>query len=233
MNYESVLDLVQRRNLPLVVFDSCALLDIPRLKYGSETLEVLNLCYKQGSDKFTYLLPNQVVREIGVNLSQVALTSCHRLKDSLSLCLAIKLIEKGSLEVRIEQQLTTVNDTIMDIVTQSIKLDDSDSFFCRAMNRTINRKKPSHPTRSSYGDCLILESLLDCSTQLRDNGFDKDIMFVTTNPDDFSANMQEHKCAPHPDFAGDFSSLRIVYLTDLRPLFHENRLQQIKATQNL
>jgi hypothetical protein len=233
MNNEAVSDFVQRRNLPLVVFDSCALLDIPRLKYGPETLEVLNLCYKQGSDKFTYLLPNQVVREIGVNLSQVALTSCHRLKDSLSLCQAIKLFEKGSLEVRIEQQLTTVNDTIMDIVTQSVKLDDSDSYFCRAMNRMINRKKPSHPTRSSYGDCLILESILDCSTQLRNNGFDKDIMFVTTNPDDFSANMQEHKSAPHPDFAGDFSSLRIVYLTDLRPLFYETSLQKIKATQNL
>ena len=129
MNNESVLDLVQRRNLPLVVFDSCALLDIPRLKYGSETLEVLDLCYKQGTDKFTYLLPNQVVREIGRNLSQVASTVRHRLKDSLSLCLAIKLIEVGGLEGRIEQQLTTVNDAIMDIVTQAVKMDDSDRFF--------------------------------------------------------------------------------------------------------
>ena len=233
MNTEAVADLIHRRNLPLVVFDSCAILDIPRLKYGSETLQILDQCSKRGSDKYTYLLPNQVVREIENHLPKILSNSFDSINKAVSLIVSIESINDVSLESRIQQKRGMIEDAVRDIVSRSPKIDESDQIIFNAMSRLIAKKRPAHASKSSHGDCLVLESLLICASLLRNNGFDKDILFVTTNPQDFSGNMQELKCKPHSDFANEFLDLKILYLTDLRPMFHENSLQKIKENQNL
>lgn len=233
MNNETVADYIHRRNLPLVVFDSCAILDIPRLKYGSATLQILDQCSKRGADKYTYLLPDQVVREIDHHLPKILSNSFASINKALSLIVSIESVNDDSLESRIQKKRDMIEDTVRDIVSRSLKMGESDQIIFNAMSRLIAKKRPAHASKSSHGDCLVLESLLICASLLRHDEFDKDILFVTTNPQDFSSNMQELKCAPHPDFAREFSRLRIVYLTDLRPLFHENSLQKIKENQNL
>ena len=230
MNKNEVATAIQRRNRPVVVFDSCSLLDIPRLKYSPRAIEILDMCVKYGQDQYTYLVPQQVIREIDRNLSSVISKSCTQIQNALPL-IDSSANTDAAIKKRLRQIRTIFEEAFSDIITQSLKIDDSETIIFNAMDRMIKQKKPAHPSKSSYGDCLILESLIECATQLRRNGFDKDIMFVTTNPDDFSENKQERKCELHQEFVNDFSRLKILYLTDLQPMFYESGLQHLKTKQ--
>ena len=195
-------------------------------------MEILDMCVKYGQDQYTYLVPQQVIREIDRNLSSVISKSCTQIQNALHL-IDSSVNTDTSIKQRLLQIQTIFKENISDIITQSLKMDDSETIIFNAMDRMIKQKKPAHPSKSSYGDCLILESLIECATQLRNNGFDKDILFVTTNPDDFSENKQDRKCELHQEFVNDFSRLKILYLTDLYPLFYESGLQRIKTKQGL
>ena len=156
MNNETVADYIHRRNLPLVVFDSCAILDIPRLKYGSATLQILDQCSKRGADKYTYLLPDQVVREIDHHLPKILSNSFASINKALSLIVSIESVNDDSLESRIQKKRDMIEDTVRDIVSRSLKMGESDQIIFNAMSRLI--AKNDQLTRRNLLTVIVLFS---------------------------------------------------------------------------
>ena len=54
-----------------------------------------------------------------------------------------------------------------------------------AHNRVIRNQAPSQKGKSESKDCLIIEHYIKLATKLRNQSFDKNIVFISSNTSDF------------------------------------------------
>ncbi len=83
------------------------------------------------------------------------------------------------------------------------------ALYRRAFHRISMNVRPARRGKDSAKDCLIVETYLETASVLRANGFQREIVFLTTNPSDY-----EEKGRPkilHPELLADFAAVDLAY----------------------
>jgi hypothetical protein len=83
----------------------------------------------------------------------------------------------------------------------------------RALARVAANRAPSRRGQQTK-DCIVVESYLSLASLLRQNGFQRAIIFLTTNTKDYSA--PQNNGSIHPELAGEFGAVGMEYAVNFR-----------------
>lgn len=208
--------------VPVLVLDTCALLDILRVpiraadaKRAESVVRAASnvLAAVQGMPPRAHLLVAEVVlTEWSNNLPGVELTLTRHVSklqadiDRLIACgsalgLPVPLTRSAALDAsplrRLAENLLATAHVV------SIDGDIETAAFRRAL-RCIG---PARKGKESLGDCAVAETLLRSVGSLRNAGFGGVAVFLSSNKEDFSNGGS----LPHPDLEPDFKRLGIQW----------------------
>ena len=208
---------------PLLVPDTCSLLDIirdpTREKFGRSQIEAaLTLLSKaeQCSPELSVVITQQVVRELGDHIAKegrtatAAIQNLDRTIDQVigvyaALGLLAPSVRSSLARHDFERHSRAVLDRFINV---AIAVQEENEWHLRAGNRVFAGKAPAATGRQSFKDCLVLESLLAISEDLRFQGFKEPILFLTANVADFC---KDKSGGLHPDLQPEFSRLGIDF----------------------
>jgi hypothetical protein len=99
-----------------------------------------------------------------------------------------------------------------DLLAQSTVLARDPICLDRAVARLIAKRRPSH--KKEMKDSMNLEQCLELSAQLRDAGFARPRVFVSSNTNDFAETSTSSKL--HSDLQAEFGAVSLEYFPSLR-----------------
>jgi hypothetical protein len=100
-------------------------------------------------------------------------------------------------------------------------LERNQSCLERAVNRLINKTRPSHAKEMK--DSMNLEQCLELSRSLQQRGFLKSRIWVSSNTNDFAAGPTSSHL--HPDLESEFSVAGLKYFTSLQAALNRLRAE--------
>jgi hypothetical protein len=120
-----------------------------------------------------------------------------------------------------ERAIDYLKNKSQDLIDWAITIESDGNLEIKAFARMVTTKLPGKRGKNSSGDCLICETILTLTAALRAGGFDKKVVFVSTNKDDFGDNSARMSGKLHPDLLVEFTPLNIDYEPVLAtPLFN-------------
>lgn len=91
----------------------------------------------------------------------------------------------------------------------SSALDAGANAALAASRRSVELRRPSR--HGNMNDCIVIEEYLELAQILRGNGYNKDIIFISSNTEDYC---DDNKHDIHPHLASDFANLQIEFVTN-------------------
>lgn len=200
LNVDNVKNAIIGNQLPVFFFDTCSILD------------VLNSLHLNGLSEF-YV--NNVIDLIKSNGKTCWLVSCQNVNEEWSdnietvLYTMNKEIAKTDRNIRsmfgvtnlvlntnypLPQKISSLNisDKVKSLSENFLKsclsLERKDAHTLKAMQRVRKLEAPARKGKLEPKDCEIVECFLELCHELRDSGFDKRVVFVTANKDDFGTS---------------------------------------------
>lgn len=205
---------------PVLCIDTCALLDLvraPARKLGAGHVEAANFLLKKAEEQQSQLsivLMKQVCDELPQYLERAkdeANQALKRLdeetKRSVELLAALGVAPPNAFEFVPFEFANKAEDLITGISNAAAKIDDQ-PFVGAAGQRVRDRRRPARQGRDSFGDCIILEAFLSLVTKLRTCGFQREIVFLTSNTSDFA---DENKKVVHPEIRADLGDAELSF----------------------
>jgi hypothetical protein len=183
---------------PLLLIDTCSLIDIVRVplrgninhshiqgaidiarmgKSGQISLAVTNTIYNEFK---THLAPTCIELERYIQELESKNSSIISAIESVGLSYRFSI--NGLAKQKLPEKLSELAE---DLFSLSFMLKRDTGCGDRAHNRVELVQAPASRGKSESKDCLIIEHYLDLTKKLRATGFDKKIVFVTSNSKDY------------------------------------------------
>ncbi len=99
-----------------------------------------------------------------------------------------------------------------DLLAQAVVLDRDQASLNRAVERLIAKRRPSH--KKEIKDAINLEQCLELCLQLRDGGFQRPAVFVSSNKNDYA--MPSPGSRLHVNLRARFAVVSLEYYPSLR-----------------
>jgi PIN domain len=205
---------------PVLLPDTCSLLDLmrdPRREAFSaeQVLVARRLLIRAESRPRTLWLPiaDQVLaerHEHQLNVKQEAETAIRKLEECVN-HVQRTMAAHGLITSEIAPSLSASNfpDTASTLVDRyfsaGMPFQRPRNVADKALARVAANKAPSRKGRQAK-DCVVIESYLHIAKQLREQQFQCQIVFLTTNKQDYSDHGQLH-----PDLVDEFHAVNMKY----------------------
>jgi len=218
------LDEIVIAQVPIVLPDTCILLDILRSPRRESTdtrsveaaraiAEAVKVAGRVGS-----VVASQVQVELGNNRGNVLQDA----KDGLrKLQAELQRIDGWSIALGVNGQadvshgmsaITQCEPILDDWAAHSLIAPTTDALTGLAYQRMMRRVTPARQGKDSFKDCLVVETYLAVSGELRAKGYNGIIVFASSNTAEF---VEKPGSQLHADIAQEFTALGIVYARTL------------------
>ncbi len=222
------LEAIAAANVPVFLPDTCILLDFlrsPRRENVDGNAILAGKAIRDGvieSEAIGCVIAEQVCNEFNKNLPLVredTKSALRKLQDEIA------RIDKWSdalgkpSETETRHFLTGVpiaEGVVIDILGTALTYETTPDVTYRAITRMNQGKTPAKLGKDSTKDCVVVESYLDVANRLRNLGHTSDIVFASSNTQEFLSGTPR---TLNTDIAKEFSVLDIKYSRVL----HETR----------
>ena len=189
-----LLEIILQRNLNILILDTCSLLDVLRCIPRGNTNDLksaLNIFddWKKEQEKCLIVFPSLFEKEWNDNFETVKKEARKAIKiaDNTVECYNYIFqpeIEKSKfISCNLENKLFDLSNNIIN--STGIIVKKIDECVPRATDRVINSIPPAKKGKDSTKDCIIFEEVLFISSNLRTKGFNKKIVFVSSNTQEY------------------------------------------------
>jgi hypothetical protein len=185
---------------PIIFWDTCSLLDIIRVPFreniqsdilsssvkilekieNGQLFSIVNYFVEleyNDHESHTYEEAKNHLIKIHKNISKI--------KDLVTFLPGLPNLDNLDLiGLNLENSLKDISRKILN---NCLIIDEDTECTSRASNRIYNNYAPASKGKREFKDCSIIEHYLKISKCLRDNSFDKKIVFVTSNTDDYGS----------------------------------------------
>jgi hypothetical protein len=210
---------------PLLLVDTCTFLDVIRVPYR-ENIQINMIDTTMTLISRAKLNPpslwlvscdivkaewesnaNEVCNELKMHISKYQ-QSGVRLGKILEKALpGITYYQPDLVTFSLEQHLYNLSKNLLEA---SLKIADDDDCLVRATKRVRMNQAPASKSKSEPKDCMIIEHYLALCQGLRNSGFSKKCIFVSSNVNDYG---KPHNI--HQPLDTQFNNLGIDFVTDL------------------
>jgi hypothetical protein len=222
---ESVTDSIIITQAPILLLDTCAVLDIIRAPYREEIPDnVISSAIRlisniQSQPRRLWMVSlSTVFQEFSDNITTVE-TELKRFirrvdKDIVSLKSAYSFIGQAIPIDVFQKQRTSLPDELKrlanEILSNTVSLDVSQELKGVALDRALSCLPPSKKGSEQVKDCLIIEHYLKLCRRLREKCFDNIIVFTSSNIQDYCRGGKSLA----PELKTEFDAVRLNYTTD-------------------
>lgn len=222
--------LVSQNPAPIIMFDTCSLLDIIRFpKIGCHkhrNIFLIHLLAKKEISNVNIIITRTVMDELNKHLdatqneTKTLLANIDKQhKELYNAMKSLPHVIMGTYPAQNPILLETLDiasklrSLIEDVLNKAICLPNEKEVLTKAFHRVVLNKAPSKKG-SSGPDCVIIETYLTFINKLREINFNKQAYFLTSNKRDFC----DIQTKIHPDLAEDFERLQIIFSPELSHL---------------
>jgi hypothetical protein len=222
-------DLIITHPAPVLFLDTCIFLDIIRTPHREEissnnilsAISITNLSGRN-SPRF-WLITNETVHgEFEANIANVKTELMRDIKkqeekrEKFIRCVNATLGQEFQhghrlMQLQLDNHLENLSKKIMQ---ESLKLRVEEMHSVKAMHRVRKCLAPARKGKQEAKDCEILEAFLDFSQQIRAEGINEKIFFITSNTDDYGK----------PEnflIKEEFAQVNAMYVSNLSWALHE------------
>lgn len=219
---DTVVNSILANPKPVILFDTCALLDIVRSAIRDTiSPEIISSATTLISSDDKWLVSSEVVdTEWKNNIETVETDTRNSVKNLHKRALMFKeAIEHSTTAEKwaypnyftsfdLEKNLKSISDNLR----KSLTLIESDSACIqRASDRVIRCIAPASKGKSEYKDCLIIEHYIELGNRLKAGGFSNSIVFISSNTSDFGSPYDIKD-----PLKTEFSNANIQYIGDIK-----------------
>lgn len=222
------LQAIAQANVPVLLPDTCILLDLlrsPRRENVDGNAMLAGKAIRDGvvqNEAIGCVVAEQVRNELNDNLPTVredTNTALTKLRDEIA------RIDKWSealgqpSQTRIGHFLTRVpvaEAFMVDILGAALTHATTPDLAYRAIARMMQKRTPAKLGKDSSKDCIVVESYLEVADNLRNLGHTADIVFASSNTKEFVSSITS---ALNADIAAEFAAVGMRYSRAL----HETR----------
>lgn len=213
---------VMDAKVPLLLLDTCIILDIVRVPIR-EQMKIHDIKAVHTVIERAVQVPPGISVVISEQVKQEFLENIDKVEDEMNAELQkVQDRLKGINERITALSSTNINSKDNDmslaspvqgrqiaeeIIQTSTILAANDDDMKKAGHRTISAKPPAAKGKESYKDCLIIESYLRLAGTLCRKGFSQNMVYVTSNSEDYQ---QDHSSL-HPALRTEFEAVRLEY----------------------
>jgi PIN domain len=209
---------------PVLLLDTCSIIDIIRVPIRPTPRDLLGAAQKildravRPQRRLWSIVNQQVVQEWDDNAAKVAgevTATITRTEESARRLVAtaryvapsqsLSAFSLGGLEL--EGLLIARSRSLLD---GSAVLDDDETCLQRALDRMRKGIAPSSKGKPEYKDCHIIEHFLELAGRLRSRGFSDQIIFVSSNTEDYGKG--PGACPP---LDAEFGAVQLQFVTDI------------------
>ncbi|NDV28156.1 PIN domain-containing protein [Desulfovibrio sp. JC010] len=203
LSIDETVSLLLSTPVPVLFLDTCAILDIIRLPFRIDEPTRASSYLTSAQKTIDLALNNNIQIILLPNVPLEYQDNVAKTKDELSkhiktlgqnIHVLNALLSPGSPSVPLDtiDILNNIENilkpTCDKILSNSIHIYQVDSLIVKASFRVAQNLPPSR--KGSIKDCIIYEHCLELSRQLRKNGFNKNLIFHTSNTKDFCDSNQ-------------------------------------------
>lgn len=195
---DTIVDSILEAPKPVILFDTCALLDIVRsAERENISSEIISTALELITCDDKWLISCEVVdTEWKDNIDSVEIYVRNALRNLHKRALSFKgaLDHSQSQEVweyskyftsyELEKNLTSISNDLRGVLTL---IDRDSDCVLRATDRTIKCIAPASKGKAEFKDCLIIEHFIELSNKLREREFSSSVVFVSSNKADFGS----------------------------------------------
>jgi len=192
-----LLKIILQKNLSILILDTCSLLDVVRCIQRariSDLKSALNIFddWKKTQEKCLIVFPSLFEKEWSDNIETVkketrkAIETTYNAVECYNYFFQPEIEKSKFISYSLENKLLDLSNDIIN--STGIIVKKIEECVPRATDRVINSIPPAKKGKDSTKDCIIFEEVLFISNNLRNNGFDKKIVFVTSNTKEYYIN---------------------------------------------
>ncbi len=210
---------IQLRNVPVLFIDTCAILDILRVPMRqninfSHLEGAKEIVDKQKQSKISTVITTTIETEYNEHLHNTEIELARHISDlasnnerlinsiesiGLSYEFNVKNIYKTELPTKLKEMAE-------EIIANSYIIEKDDECIKKAFARVETYAAPSRRGKSESKDCVIIEHFLKIASELRQLGFQKKFVFITSNSSDYGKVSKLN-----PPLDTEFQNLLIAY----------------------
>jgi PIN domain len=230
---------IKRRGQAVVFIDTCSILDLsrgPRENFGAPhaaaAVQILKLTEL---GRLTLVLPQQVELELSTWIDDVkrdGFKSVSDLNDNIAKLRKpiadIIQVYGGTVPAlpRLSEHdfIVLAGNIVARFRAAAYLSITSDAAKIRAVDRVNLGKAPSHTSKQSVKDCLVLESCFETLMGARSEGFSAPAYFLSSNTSDYCS---QNKRDLHPDLIEEFTNLTLEYYRDFAELRSNQQIKDL------
>lgn len=214
------IDTIAALNTPILCVDTCTLLDVIRditretVNLGDAIAGISLLKAAETGHDLIVLIAEQVTIELAANIGDVedeANRAVLKLQSQLKRIYDVTTAygTSGNLNASCLNGHVSTAKTFLNRWTHITKLIPNNSgISSRALHRVNLPRTPARKGKESMKDCVVIETYLEATQQLRTAGLTKPIVFASSNTREYYAPNTKHLAA---DINSDFSQVGIGY----------------------
>ena len=207
---------------PVLCLDTCVYLDVLNRAFsGQQVLAEIaryeNL-FAQGA--FHAVIPAVVADEFARNVDAVTDRAKKEIRDAVGKWTGLRpVMHTATGNAHIAQMDQPTAEAAVDYLKNksntllglALPIEPDTGIHASASRRECAGRRPAQRGKNSNGDCLICETMLALATALRNNGIVQNVIFVSTNINDFGDDRPGMHGRIHPDLVPEFTALGIQY----------------------
>lgn len=220
-------------NAPILCIDTCSLLDVVRdltrttLNPSDAKAGIALLAAAEAGTHLVVLMASQVRIELVSNRAEVEQEAEDKLSKLNSQMQRMHEVVTlfgvhGAVQLQHFQGHTLRAGLVLDRWTQiarTVPVDDG--VAVRALSRVNAARAPARKGKESMKDCVIVETYIEASQQLRSAGLTSPIVFASSNTKEYYGSSGSHLL---PDIAADLAAHMVGYAPNFGAAKHLLRL---------
>ncbi|MEK4107021.1 PIN domain-containing protein [Paenibacillus sp. FSL R10-2791] len=211
---DDLVDMIMGKEKSILFLDTCCVLDIIRvfIRGHVPNLHAAVEIIEAAIPEYYIVFPSLINKEYRDNIDLVIHEVKKQIKKSHEFSKAFfevidfmklqKVVIPSFESYKIEELLLTISDNILQ---KGFMLINEDLYAANVLGRVVHNIPPSKQGKDSTKDCMIFEEILGLGDKLRSRGFDKSIVFA-------SSNTQEYE---NESILSELNSRSIQYATSL------------------
>lgn len=220
-NISDIISDIYANPKPVLLIDTCAILDIIRSPYRKKCLDCLESAIAvvravtSDQEVCTTVIGSIVSQEFSENIGIVeneldkSLSELHdRAKIFYKACDLVGLERKFSSIYNSSGVFAVLKQNAESLINNARVIDAEDKFLSLATIRVIQKKPPAQ--KGTVKDSIITEEYLEIARQLSSRNFGYPMVFISSNIRDFFSG---HNWL-HPDLISEFSAVNLNYCKD-------------------
>ena len=230
MSDDEVTNKATNANLPILFLDTCALLDLMRgpnrkefdIANAKAAIKLLGLADNE-KPEITLMLADQVINELNDNMGKIKQYCSNAILDikenmqrlfSLAKIYGID-VPYDNIDITALKFDEVANGIVDCFIRASLKIFRNDTVLTKATKRVLCPKAPAKKGKDSLKDCIIIETYLHTANNLRMNGFQNKIVFLTVNTKDFS-EIKNNSFILHKELSTEFSDVSLEFAVEFQ-----------------